>query len=164
MCLLVPARAQAPNPAIWQVTLFDVNANVQQAERTLGVTATINATNVGGSPTRTLTVRLNSKASVKSVAVAGAPGTFRPGAEARGDLQRIEITLPAPATPGTSTSVTVNYTLPVETIQATFPVYLEPSGKPRVKDLVAFQDWFHQMGWVKEKLPMSRVVDLTFLE
>ena len=115
VCLLVPGRAQAPNPAIWQVTLFDVNANVQQAERTLGVTATINATNVGGSPTRTLTVRLNSKASVKSVAVAGAPGTFRPGAEARGDLQRIEITLPAPATPGTSTSVTVNYTLPVET-------------------------------------------------
>jgi hypothetical protein len=26
------------------------------------------------------------------------------------------------------------------------------------------QDWFHQMGWVKEKVPMERVVDLTFLE
>ncbi len=38
--------------------------------------------------------------------------------------------------------------LPVEIIQATFPVYLDPSGKPRVQDLVAFQDWFHQMGWV----------------
>jgi NitT/TauT family transport system substrate-binding protein len=54
--------------------------------------------------------------------------------------------------------------LPVETIQATYPVYLEPSGKPRVQDLEAFQDWFHRMGWVKEKIPMSRVVDLTFLE
>jgi len=54
--------------------------------------------------------------------------------------------------------------LPVETIQATLPVYLDPSGKPRVQDLAAFQDWFHQMGWVKEKVPMDRVVDLSFLE
>jgi ABC-type nitrate/sulfonate/bicarbonate transport system substrate-binding protein len=54
--------------------------------------------------------------------------------------------------------------LPVETIRATYPVYLEPSGKPRVQDLVALQDWFHRMGWVKENLPMSRVVDLSFLE
>jgi NitT/TauT family transport system substrate-binding protein len=54
--------------------------------------------------------------------------------------------------------------LPVETIQATLPVYLDPSGKPRVQDLAAFQDWFHQMGWVKETVPMDRVVDLSFLE
>nr|HTI55323.1 ABC transporter substrate-binding protein [Verrucomicrobiae bacterium] len=54
--------------------------------------------------------------------------------------------------------------LPVETIQATLPVYLDPSGRPRVQDLAAFQDWFHQMGWVKEKVPMDRVVDLSFLE
>jgi hypothetical protein len=38
------------------------------------------------------------------------------------------------------------------------------SGKPRVPDLAAMQDWFHQMGWVKEKQPAERVVDLTFLE
>jgi len=54
--------------------------------------------------------------------------------------------------------------LPVETIQATFPVYLDPTGRPRVQDLATFQDWFHQMGWVKEKVPMDRVVDLSFLE
>ena len=114
VCLLAMAQAQTPNPPIWQVTLFDINANIQQAERTISVVATINATNVGGSPSRTLTARLNSKASVKSVAVAGAAATFRPGAETRGDLQRIEIALPSAATPGTSTSVTVNYTLPVE--------------------------------------------------
>ena len=54
--------------------------------------------------------------------------------------------------------------LPVETIQATLPVYLDPSGRPRVQDLAAFQDWFHQMGWVKEKVPMDRMVDLSFLE
>ena len=54
--------------------------------------------------------------------------------------------------------------LPVETIQAAYPVYLEPSGKPRVKDVATFQHWFHQMGWVRENLPMSRVVDLSLLE
>ena len=114
VCLLVPVVAQTPGPPIWQPTLFDITANVQQAERTISVVANINATNVGGSPSRTLTVRLNSKASVKSVAVAGAAGTFRPGAETRGDLQRIEIALPSAANPGSSATVTVNYTLPVE--------------------------------------------------
>jgi tetratricopeptide (TPR) repeat protein len=114
VCLLVPAQAQTPAPAIWQVTLFDINANVQQAERAITVVANVHATNVGGSPSRTLTVRLNTKASVKSVAVGGAAGSFRPGAETRGDLQRVEISLPAAASPGASTTVTVNYTLPVE--------------------------------------------------
>jgi len=54
--------------------------------------------------------------------------------------------------------------LPVETIQATFPPYVDGSARPRVQDLAAMQDWFHQMGWVKEKVPMEQVVDLTFLE
>jgi len=51
-----------------------------------------------------------------------------------------------------------------EIIQATLPPYVDPSLRPRVQDLSAMQDWFHQMGWVKEKVPMERVVDLTFLE
>ena len=118
VCLLVPAPAQSQvsqtAPPIWQVTLFDINANVQQAERTISVVATINATNVGGSPGRVMTVRLNNKASVKSVAAGGAASTFRPGAEPRGDLQRYEIALPAAVNPGSPASVTVNYTLPVE--------------------------------------------------
>jgi len=54
--------------------------------------------------------------------------------------------------------------LPVEIIQGTIPPYLDAGVKPRVPDLAAMQDWFHQMGWVKEKVPMERVVDLTFLE
>lgn len=118
VCLFLPSRVDAQTPAappVWQVTLFDINATVQQAERAINVVAAITATNVGGSPSRTLTVRLNSKASVKSVAVGGAATTFRPGAESRGDLQRIEIALPTAAAPGTSTTVFVTYTLPVET-------------------------------------------------
>ncbi|HET9479739.1 MAG TPA: tetratricopeptide repeat protein, partial [Pyrinomonadaceae bacterium] len=44
----------------------------------------------------------------------GAAGTFRPGAEPRADLQRVEISLPASIAPGGSTSVTVTYALRVE--------------------------------------------------
>ena len=115
--LLVPTQAQAqasPGPPLWQVTLFDINATVQQAERTISGVATISATNVGGTAGRVMTVRLSNKASVKSVAAGGAASTFRPGAEPRGDLQRFEIALPSAVNPGASTTVTVNYTLPVE--------------------------------------------------
>ena len=118
VCLLVPAQGQAQDsqrPPLWQVTLYDINANVQQAERIISVVATINATNIGGSAGRVMTVRMNNKASVKSVTAGGAASTFRPGAEPRGDLQRFEIALPSAVNPGASTTVTVNYTLPVET-------------------------------------------------
>jgi tetratricopeptide (TPR) repeat protein len=114
LCLVTHAGAQAPATVIWQVNSFDINANVQQSERTLNGVATINATNVGSGPGRTLTVRLNSKASVKSVAVGGAAATFRPGQEPRGDLQRIEIMLPAAVAPNATVSATVTYSLPVE--------------------------------------------------
>jgi tetratricopeptide (TPR) repeat protein len=111
----VPAQAQtAAAPPIWQVNSFDVNATVQQTERTINVVATINATNVGGSASRTLTVRLNNKASVKSVTAGGAAATFRPVAESRGDLQQLQIALPSSAAPGSSMTVSVTYALPVE--------------------------------------------------
>ena len=99
LCLVTQAGAQAPATVIWQVNSFDINANVQQAERVLNAVATINATNVGSGPGRTLTLRLNSKAKVTAVTVGGAAATFRPGSETRGDLQRIEISLPASVAP-----------------------------------------------------------------
>jgi Tfp pilus assembly protein PilF len=115
LCLAtMQASAQAPTTVIWQVNLFDVNANVQQAERLLNGVATINATNVGNGSGRTLTLRINSKASVKSVTVGGAAALFSPKPEPRGDLQRVEITLPAAVAPNGTVSVTVTYSLPVE--------------------------------------------------
>ena len=114
LCLVIQAGAQAPATVIWQVNSFDINANVQQAERVLNAVATINATNVGSAPGRTMTVRLNSKASVKSVTVGGAATTFRPGTETRGELQRIEIALPASVAPNSNVSAAVTYTLAVE--------------------------------------------------
>ena len=114
LCLVAQAGAQTAATVIWQVNSFDISANVQQNERSLNAVATINATNVGSGPGRTLTVRFNSKASVKSVAVGGAASTFRQGAEPRGDLQRIEISLPSSVAPNASVTVAVTYVLPVE--------------------------------------------------
>lgn len=113
LCLVTQVGAQAPATVIWQVNSFDINANVQQTERVLNAVATINATNIGSGSGRTLTLRLNSKASVKSVTVGGAAATFRPGSETRGDLQRIEIALPGVA-PNASVTAAVTYSLPVE--------------------------------------------------
>ena len=114
LCLFTPASPQTTATVIWQVTSFDISANVQQTERVLNAVATINATNIGSGPGRTFTVRLNSKASVKSVSVNGAAATFRPAPESRGDLQRVEISLPASAAPNASVSAAVTYALPVE--------------------------------------------------
>src|SRR5215510_11610891 len=114
LCLLAPATAQTPVNVIWQVTSFDINASVPQNERSLSAVATIAATNVGNGPGRTMTVRLNSKASVKSVTVGGATTSFRPGTEPRGDLQKIEISLPASVAPNGTVTAAVTYTLPIE--------------------------------------------------
>jgi hypothetical protein len=114
LCVCARVDAQTTASVVWQVTSFDVNANVQQAGRVLNVVASLNATNVGGGEGRTLTVRLNKNASVKSVAVAGAAATFRLSAESRGDLNRVEIALPSLVASNASTSVTVTYALSVE--------------------------------------------------
>ncbi|HEX3250623.1 MAG TPA: tetratricopeptide repeat protein [Pyrinomonadaceae bacterium] len=114
LCLLAPAVAQTPVNVIWQVTSFDINANVQQNERSLNAVVAFDATNVGNGSGRTLTLRLNSKASVKSVTIGGAAASFRPGTEPRGDLQKIEISLPASVAPNGSVKAAVSYILPVE--------------------------------------------------
>ena len=113
LCFAMQAGAQAPATVIWQVNSFDINANVQQDQRSLNAVTTINATNVGSGSGRTLTVRLNSKASVKSVTVAGATATYRQQPP-RADLQQIEISLPASVAPSGTVSAVVTYTLPVE--------------------------------------------------
>ena len=114
LCLFTPVSPQAPATIIWQVTSFDISANVQQTERVLNAVATLTATNVGTAPGRTLTVRLTSKAIVKSATVNGGVASFRPAPEVRGDLQKVEISLPASVAPNASVSAAVTYVLPVE--------------------------------------------------
>ncbi len=114
LSLCLPAGAQTEATVVWQVTKFDITANIQQPERTLNGTATINATNVGTAPGSTFTVRLNSKAKVTGAAVGGATSTFRSTAEPRSELQRVITSLPGAVPPNGNINVTINYAFPVE--------------------------------------------------
>ena len=106
--------AQEEARAAWQITKFDINANVQQAERTLAATAVLSANNVGRGTGSSFTFRIANKAAIKSVNVGGAVATFRATAESNGGLQRVVVTLPSTVPMGGSLVVTIVYTLPVE--------------------------------------------------
>jgi len=54
--------------------------------------------------------------------------------------------------------------VPADIIKAAIPFYIDPGIRPRVQDLATLQDFFVKMGWVKQPVPMDRVVDLSFLE
>lgn len=106
--------AQEEARAAWQITRFDINANVQPAQRLLAATAVLNATNVGRGTGSSFTFRINAKASIKSVTVAGASANFRTVNESYGNLQRVTVTLPAAVAPDASLALSISYTLPVE--------------------------------------------------
>jgi hypothetical protein len=118
------AAAQEEARAAWQVTNFDITANVQQPERTLNAVAILSASNVGRGTGSSFTFRITAKASVKSVTVGGATATFRSVPESFGnsqidasvkrDLQRVTVTLPTAVAGGAALVININYTLPVE--------------------------------------------------
>ncbi|HEV7746289.1 MAG TPA: tetratricopeptide repeat protein [Pyrinomonadaceae bacterium] len=108
------STAQEEARAAWQVTNFDITANIQQAERTLSATAVLSASNVGRGTGASFTFRLATKAAVKSVTVAGATANFRAVPESYGNLQRITATLPTSVPAGGPLVITINYSLPVE--------------------------------------------------
>ncbi|MFL6231414.1 MAG: hypothetical protein ACJ741_21785 [Pyrinomonadaceae bacterium] len=116
-CAAHVALAQEEARAAWQVTQFDIKADVPaaSAEHTLAARATITARNVGQGAGSTFTVRLNPAAEIKSVTVADAPARFISRAEARTKLQQVTITLAAPAAPSASLKVSFDYTLPLQT-------------------------------------------------
>ncbi|MBD0370709.1 MAG: hypothetical protein ICV60_07750 [Pyrinomonadaceae bacterium] len=107
------ATAQDEPRAAWQVTRFEITANVGQSDRSLSSRAVITARNVGRGSGSTLTLRINSRAEIKSATVGGAQATFRATPEARGNLQRFTVNLPSPVQPEGTVSVTVEYRLPV---------------------------------------------------
>lgn len=109
-----PVASQEEARAAWQVTNFDITANVQQAERLLNAVAVITARNVGKGAGVSFTFRLNSKASVKTVSVNNASTTLRTVAESRGNLQRVTVALPGSVAPNAALTVSINYSLPVE--------------------------------------------------
>jgi hypothetical protein len=113
-----PARAQEEARAVWQVVRFDVTATLPASvatanERVLTARAIVNARNVGAGAGRTLTLRLNSAAEIKAATVGDASAQHYARAESRTGLQQVTVTLPAPVAPGASTSVALDYRLPV---------------------------------------------------
>src|SRR6267378_1752256 len=108
------AKAQDEARAAWQVASFDIAANVLQAERSLTAIATLSIKNVGRGPGSGLTLRLNSKAKIKSVTANGASASYHSLADVRPGLQRLNITLPSPLAPNATVSLSVDYRIPVE--------------------------------------------------
>lgn len=110
-----PAAAQEEARAAWQVTQFEITANLPApgAERSLVARAAITARNVGTGAGRTFTARINSAAEIKSASVGDAAATFTKRPEARTQLQQVTVMLPAAVAPGATLKVALDYTLPV---------------------------------------------------
>ncbi len=108
------ARAQDEARAAWQITNFDITANVPSADRALNATAVLSALNVGRGPGVSFTFRINAKAAIKTVSVGGASAAFRSLPESSGNLQRVTVTLPSSYAPNASLVVSIVYNLPVE--------------------------------------------------
>ena len=107
-------QTQEEARAAWQITNFDLTANVQQAERTLSAVAVLNATNVGRGTGSSFTFRIANKAAIKSVTIGGGTANFRTVPETYGNLQRVTVTLPNSVASGGSLIIDITYSLPVE--------------------------------------------------
>src|SRR2546425_7922068 len=117
LCIIIlpiNTRAQEEARAAWHVTNFDITVNNPGAERALNTRATVSVRNVGLGLGSTLTLRLNSKAEVKSVTVGGSSASYKSLPESRGGAQRITITLPTAVAANQSAAATIEYRLPVE--------------------------------------------------
>ncbi len=114
LAFVAPIRAQEEARAAWQVMNFEITVNNPGAERALNARATVSVRNVGLGSGATLTLRLNSKAEVKSVTVGGSSASYKSLPEPRGGAQRITITLPSAVAANQAAAATIEYRLPVE--------------------------------------------------
>src|SRR6266849_2117279 len=114
-CFLSPAvGAQDESRPVWQVTNFDITVNNPGAERALNARPIVSVLNIGRGSGSSLTLRINSKAEIKSVSVGGASASYRLTPETRGGAQRVTIALPGAVAPNGTVAATVDYRLSVE--------------------------------------------------
>src|SRR4051812_10693785 len=104
--------AQEEARAAWQITRFDITADVTGADRTLTSHATLSMKNVGAGAGSSITFRISQKAQVTAAQANGTSLNIRSSVEPRGNLQRVSVTLPSPAAPGSVVPVTLDYRLP----------------------------------------------------
>jgi hypothetical protein len=114
-CFLAPAfvRAQDGPRAAWQATNFDITVNNSGSERALNARAVVTLRNVGTGGGSTLSLRINSKAEIKSISIGSVTASYRSLPEPRGGAQRLTITLPGTIAPNENVTATVEYRLPV---------------------------------------------------
>lgn len=106
-------RAQDELRAAWQATNFDITVSNPGGERALNARAVVTLRNVGRGAGSTLSLRINSKAEIKSVGIGGATAVYRSLPESRGGAQRLTITLPSTIGPNDTVTATVEYRLPL---------------------------------------------------
>ena len=107
------AQAQAEAGPTWQVMRYDISATAQPSPRVLTVHAQLSIRNVGrGSGTR-LTLRINSKAEVKTATSNDDSTSFRSSEDARSNQQKIELTLASSVGPNSTITVALDYQMPV---------------------------------------------------
>src|SRR5256714_1663810 len=106
-------RAQDDPHAAWLVTNFDVTVPTPVGDRALNARATISVRNIGRGAGSTLSLRINSKAEIKSVTIGSTTATYQSRPETRGNAQRITINLPASVPSNENITAAVEYRLPV---------------------------------------------------
>src|SRR5437016_14373951 len=85
---LLTVNAQDESRPVWQVANFEITVNNPGAERALNARAIVSVRNVGRGSGSSLTLRISSKAEIKSVNVGGATASYRVTPETRGGAQR----------------------------------------------------------------------------
>jgi tetratricopeptide (TPR) repeat protein len=113
--LALPLRVNGQDEprAAWQATNFDIVVSNLGADRSLNARATLTLRNVGLGAGTTLSLRINSKAEIKSASVGGATASYKIFPEARGSAQRVTITLPSSVAPNSMVTAALDYRLPV---------------------------------------------------
>lgn len=106
-------RAQDELRAAWQATNFEITVSNPGGERALNARAVVTLRNVGRGAGSTLSLRINSKAEIKSLGIGGATAAYRSLPESRGGAQRLTITLPSTIGPNDTVTATVEYRLPL---------------------------------------------------
>src|SRR5258707_1775922 len=107
------ARVEDEPCAAWQPTNFDITVNNPGAVRVLNARAIVTLRNIGRGAGSTLSLRINSKAEIKSLSLGGATAVYRSLPEPRGGAQRLTITLPNAIGPNETVTATVEYRLPL---------------------------------------------------
>ncbi len=139
-CLVIFSKTYAQDEprAAWTITSYDITVPSLGGERALNARATITARNIGRGAGSTLTVRINAKAEVKSIAVGSATAPFLVR-DPRGNTRQITITLPSSVAPNQNVTATIEYRLPVAENSGT--AALSPVGS----QFLPQANWFPQV-------------------